>query len=366
MPGRTLATLVAISVLAPILAYGDWVSDRMTPDAGGRTIRWRVQRVYLGRRHTNMNSCDGYRSDECIRWQGEPSERRHPSPREEHLIYYGKKILYRGTGESNTAVGPEWRDYLLRDGKVVDPVEIVQNVELGYPWVSSAPERSCEAYGERDPRDCLGVEPIDPVPPMKPPKPPFDLGCPPGATEPTVGTRDVGSTDGERLRALVEKETYRLLGHEQLDLVRQPTEPGDDGDVFLGQDVEPSAPGMYRHVERTVTCKLATHLQLLSQANFAGMISVSLCDRTSQLTWKVVCEARTRLTRTALELGFDPHERVTDFPWAPPHEQRLQGGLALEYFSALAIGHGVFTVPTAIVTDPDSRYAVVIQVESHH
>ena len=136
--------------------------------------------------------------------------------------------------------------------------------------------------------------------------------------------------------------------------------------MFLGQDVEPSAPGMYRHVERTVTCKLATHLQLLSQANFAGMISVSLCDRTSELTWKVVCEARTRLTRTALELGFDPHERVTDFPWAPPHEQRLQGGLALEYFSALAIGHGVFTVPTAIVTDPDSRYAVVIQVESHH
>jgi len=25
MPGRALATLVAISVLAPILAYGDWV-----------------------------------------------------------------------------------------------------------------------------------------------------------------------------------------------------------------------------------------------------------------------------------------------------------------------------------------------------
>jgi len=100
------------------------------------------------------------------------------SPEEERLIYYGKKTLYRGTGESNVAVGPEWREYTVRGGRVVEEFEIVQVIEFGSPWLPFEPEKRCEDYGVEGASDCIGVVPFGPVPELTRSKPPFDFSCP--------------------------------------------------------------------------------------------------------------------------------------------------------------------------------------------
>ena len=128
MAGRRLVLLLPLLPLLAGPSHADYQSDRQWRDLPGGRAAMLIRRLYLGKQHSN--TCLGNLKEQCLRWQGEPTERREVSAGEEHLLYYGKKTLYRGTGASNAAVGPEWREYTLREGKVVDEFEIVQTAVL--------------------------------------------------------------------------------------------------------------------------------------------------------------------------------------------------------------------------------------------
>src|SRR5262249_4500384 len=150
--------------------------------------------------------------EDCIRYQGRPDERRRVSPDEEHLIYRGPKTLYRGTGEANTAVGPEWKEYVVRGGQIVEGFAAVQVMEAGYPWLAEAgAEQHCEAYGHRNTKSCGDITPLGAVPARpKQTEKPFDYGCQPGAPEPRGGSRGITPTDPDAFRVVVGKELHAV------------------------------------------------------------------------------------------------------------------------------------------------------------
>src|SRR5262249_9866921 len=69
----------------------------------GGSMGTQIIRLYVGRE--SINDCP-IPADLCRRYRGEPSEVRRPAPGEEHLIYRGRKTLYRGTGAAHASVGP--------------------------------------------------------------------------------------------------------------------------------------------------------------------------------------------------------------------------------------------------------------------
>ena len=98
--------------------------------------------------------------ERCIAILGQsPDERRLSKTGEEHLIYYGKKLLYRGTPKNNHAVGPEWRILVVKDGKISKEYEVLQLMERKEHFREAYP--SCEDYGGRNTRLCSGVELIE-------------------------------------------------------------------------------------------------------------------------------------------------------------------------------------------------------------
>src|SRR5262245_45629611 len=150
--GRRLLAFLLLAATPP-MARGDYLSDRHWPHLPpGRRAGRQVLRVYVARE--SINDCPR-RVEDCIRYQGRPDERRRVSPDEEHLIYRGPKTLYRGTGEANTAVGPEWKEYVVRGGQIAEQFAAVQVMETGYPWLAEAgAEEHCEAYGKKNTKSC--------------------------------------------------------------------------------------------------------------------------------------------------------------------------------------------------------------------
>lgn len=95
--------------------------------------------------------------EKCISLLGRtPDERRVTASGEENLIYYGKKLLYRGTLKNNRTVGPEWRILVAKNGRITDEYEVVQVLELK-EWFKEAYDH-CEIYGDRDISLCPTVE----------------------------------------------------------------------------------------------------------------------------------------------------------------------------------------------------------------
>jgi len=367
MAGRRLVLLLPLLPLLAGPSHADYQSDRQWRDLPGGRAAMLIRRLYLGKQHSN--TCLGNLEEQCLRWQGEPTERREVSAGEEHLLYYGKKTLYRGTGASNAAVGPEWREYTLREGKVVDEFEIVQVMEFGSPWLPVKPEQVCEPYGMKGSLSCTGVVvPFGPVPEVTPSKPPFDFSCPPGAAEPKPGTRTAAPIDLHTLSDAVVTETYRLAGHEDFSLTTLAPRRAEDSVFVLGQSFMGSGGGQGDAELKKASCASSVLVNISYQANILGTIIVGVCDRTSELTWKDLCEARTDLGNVFLLMGMKPSDLDPAFqvPGIPPRHESLWGGLQLDYVGVLLVGHGFGVVQTAILTRSDARDAIVIQYEGSH
>lgn len=131
-------TLVQISY-----AYADFQSDRKWADTHSEYPP--IKLLYLGKRPAK--TCVGASVDACIEKNGVPDKRQLISADEEHLFYYGKKILYRGTGEKNSALGPEWREIIVKSGKVADEFKVVQVIEAIDPFFPYERQGYFEEYG---------------------------------------------------------------------------------------------------------------------------------------------------------------------------------------------------------------------------
>jgi len=104
-----------------------------------------------------------------------------------------------------------------------------------------------------------------------------------------------------------------------------------------------------RNVER-LECAANASFKILSQANEAGVIAVSVCPEHV---------ARVRALAAASAQGFDTTlaEIQKGVPPIPPDKLRavgwyrerstLPGGAELHYFAVVLVGHGVIGVPTA-------------------
>lgn len=107
-----------------------------------------------------LSSCRHLSVEKCISNLGRPpDERRTISLGEEHLIFYGKKLLYRGTPKNNRAIGPEWRIIVVKNGKIADEYEVVQ-VLVRKEQFKQAYD-SCETYGGRNTLLCPTIELIE-------------------------------------------------------------------------------------------------------------------------------------------------------------------------------------------------------------
>lgn len=96
----------------------------------------------------------------CISMLGRsPDEWRAMPSGGKHLIYYGKKLLYRGTPKNNHAIGLEWRIFVVNDGKITDVYKVVQVLKRNKQ--SSEAYDSCERYGERGTSLCPSLELIE-------------------------------------------------------------------------------------------------------------------------------------------------------------------------------------------------------------
>jgi len=93
----------------------------------------------------------------CISKLGRPPDEWRTMPSgEEHLIYYGKKLLFRGTPKNNRTAGLERRIFVAKDGKITDAHEVVQALELNRQ--SGQAYDSCETYGGRGTSLCPSLE----------------------------------------------------------------------------------------------------------------------------------------------------------------------------------------------------------------
>jgi hypothetical protein len=118
-----------------------------------------VESLAIGKTHT-LSPCLYQPVGTCISKLGRPPNEWRVMPSgEEHLVYYGKKLLYRGTPRNNHAVGLEWRIYVAKGGKIMDVYEVVQVLKRNKQ--SSEAYDICETYGERGTSLCPSVELIE-------------------------------------------------------------------------------------------------------------------------------------------------------------------------------------------------------------
>jgi hypothetical protein len=118
-----------------------------------------VKSLAIGKTHT-LSPCLSQPVGACISKLGRPPNEWRTMPSgEEHLIYYGKKLLYRGTPKNNHAIGLEWRIFVAKGGKITDVYEVVQVLKRDKQ--SSEAYDTCETYGERGTSLCPSVELIE-------------------------------------------------------------------------------------------------------------------------------------------------------------------------------------------------------------
>jgi hypothetical protein len=131
-----------------------------------------ITRVYIGKKQTN--ECLGGTLEQCVKKLGKPGKTERTNKNQLRLTFYGTKNLYRGTGTNNKSIGPEWREVLVVEEKIVDEYSVFQIIEIGYSWdtnqAGNSADISCEQYGECKTMFCSGITPVQPVPQL--PKPP--------------------------------------------------------------------------------------------------------------------------------------------------------------------------------------------------
>lgn len=154
--------IILLIMIIPILTlftssplYADYQSDRQLPEPKNifDAMEARLFLLYLGKKNTN--TCKELSKEDCIKKHGKPDKEESVVKGKERLIYYGKKTLYRGTAKNNSAVGPEWREFITVDNRVEEEYEIIQIAENARYWMASFPRFiDCEAYGKKSLRSC--------------------------------------------------------------------------------------------------------------------------------------------------------------------------------------------------------------------
>jgi hypothetical protein len=125
-------------------------------------------RVYTGRVATRR--CFEMTIEQCSTLAAVPESLKCQARNDGMQICYGQKKLYRGTGTANSSIGPEWREFQLRDGKVMGEWAVVQIVETMALGASpDTAQRYCEDFGARGINPwgqfpCNGVEPFGTLP----------------------------------------------------------------------------------------------------------------------------------------------------------------------------------------------------------
>ena len=171
--------LVAVSLylqmLFPASAHADFLSDRCYVDTRG-DLDPPISRLFIGIDETNR--CLGGKLSICEEKTGSVKsidDIEVVGEGEVIVRIYGEKNLYLGTGENNQSIGPEWREFRVINGKIVEEYSYVQLLEHGYSWNArpfvELPNRnySCESYGKCGAHLCFGVEPIEPIPELPTP-----------------------------------------------------------------------------------------------------------------------------------------------------------------------------------------------------
>jgi hypothetical protein len=120
-------------------------------------------RLYPGRMSTQR--CLGYTLQQC---QTLPAVVEHYECRtrdDEIAVCDGQRQLFLGTESDHKAIGPERREFRLRDGKIEAEWEVVQMVEeLVFGAQPETAIRRCERFGGVGLSDCQGVEPLGALP----------------------------------------------------------------------------------------------------------------------------------------------------------------------------------------------------------
>jgi hypothetical protein len=351
-----LGPTLAASMTATGATVQSW-SDRLDANPLNRGLARSVRRVYPGIRPDD--TYEGWSRERFLAARGAPDQRRGSAPGEEHLIYFGKKTIFRGSGRSNRAVGPERHEYVVKDGSVVEGFVVVQVVEVG-----RRQGIFCEDYGDTkmDER-CTDVAPLDAtLPEAASQAAAFDYRCGPREAESPMGTAGVGSVEPSVLESFVETEMQRVVGVPGVTVARRPITPKQEGAIFLGKAVTRDGPGS--DTTRTTHCAIASQIELRAgERGVVGAATIALCDRTSELTRSHVCEARAMLDDDLLALMYDPAEPPPALGKVSPERRVVAGGYVVETFPVLAISaHGWGIARTAIVTSGRSRYAVVVQL----
>jgi hypothetical protein len=231
--GGRLVVIGMLMLTTP--AAGDYRADRRL--SGVETYGRRVLRVYLARQRSS--TCVGMPAERCLTSRGPADERTRSADGTERLIHHGTKTLYRGTGDSNFAVGPEWREWTIRDGRVIAAFEVVQVSQTGYPWLpSAAPDGQCETYGREDRTYCGDIEPVGTVPDLPPAtKPPFDVGCDAQQRTRVPGKRRASNVTRKDLERMIKEDSSDLLAADGLELYGRWFDPPPE--LHLGQDWVP-------------------------------------------------------------------------------------------------------------------------------
>ena len=349
--------VVAALLVLPSVSRADYVGERksltLQPLPGMGLLR-----VYLGK-HAD-NECPSV--EVCMQRFGTPVRRERVSTDEERVVWHGKKTLWVGTGEANVSAGPERRETRVRGGEVVDEIEIVQIVEFGLPWKPDVGvEKRCEGWGNESMGDCTGVEPYGRVPDMpRATKQPFDFSCTKGEASAAVGTKTREPIDADQFAAATENALRELARTSRVDVDRKLDGPPMPSTFALGHD--PFKNSRDEAAIQKSLCRTGRRFSVIARGHHVGELAVGVCDRTSELTPKAVCDAKANAGTVLSAFGVSP-DVLKASGGHPARETR--DGRQLDYFPVMLTGHGILTFPTIVVTEPDARDAVIVQWDPH-
>jgi hypothetical protein len=353
--------VVVVLVLLAVPAHADYLSDRGLPDAAAQ---W-DGRLYLARTD-GIAFARSWTVDQIVAKYGPPDERRPLAASAEILVYHGKKTLYRGTLRENVAVGPEWKEILVEQGVPRKETLIVQVLDVNSPLPGYHGRPHCEPYGSAGRGFCFGIEPNGPVPAMPPlPDPPKDFDCPAGPPPP-MSDRTASAVSREMLKQVFSDVAYASNGREEflLAFAAPPTLPLADRPpppLILGQDL--TQRNLSEAGFRQATCATAVALHVISRGNQRGTLVAAICDRAAELRWSDVCDAKAGVGRLLFALGGKEQDALGQMPILRPRHHKLRTGLEAHYFGVMLVGHGIGFLPTAVVTSPASRSAIVVQFQ---
>jgi hypothetical protein len=122
-------------------------------------------RLYPGRMSTQR--CLGYTLEQCQTLPAVVEKYECRTRGDGMMVCDGKRQLFLGTESDHQPIGPEQREFRLRDGKIEAEWAVVQMVEeLVFGAQPETATRRCERFGEVGLSDCQGVVALGALPPL--------------------------------------------------------------------------------------------------------------------------------------------------------------------------------------------------------